>query len=43
MNDLIFAFDRDRVLLVKLVQSPFFLEHVFDQSTPTVCHFTQSI
>lgn len=43
MDDLVFASDSFRVLFLKLVHSILFLVHVFDQTSSSVSHLTQTI
>ena len=43
MNYFIFALNCDWILLFKLIEPTFFLEHVFNKSAATICHLTQSV
>ena len=38
VDDFIFSSYRYRVLLLKLVQFIILLKHIFDESSPTICH-----
>ena len=43
MNDFILSSDCYGILNFKLVEAPFFLEHVLDKSATAIGHFTQPI